>query len=102
MIAFIKATGTRGRRLRLAGVSICNRTAAGQADVECQANEVRNKKSRRRMFLYLCNSYLFIYSISFNVIQPMWLCRQSQTHKIADMSKRKKQANKQKEAKQHT
>jgi hypothetical protein len=24
--------------------------------------------------------YLFIYSISFNVIQPMWLCRQIQTH----------------------
>jgi hypothetical protein len=29
-----EATGTRGRRLRLAGVSICNRTAAGQPDVE--------------------------------------------------------------------
>jgi hypothetical protein len=27
-------TGTRGRRLRLAGVSVCNRTAAGQPDVE--------------------------------------------------------------------
>jgi hypothetical protein len=26
--------GTRGRRLRLAGVSVCNRTAAGQPDVE--------------------------------------------------------------------
>jgi hypothetical protein len=45
---------------------------------------------------------LFIYSISFNVIQPMWLCRQIQTHKIADMSDRKKQANKQKKTKQHT
>jgi hypothetical protein len=28
---------------------------------------------------------LFIYFISFNVFQPMWLCRQNQTHKIADM-----------------
>jgi hypothetical protein len=31
---YFEATGTRGRRLRLAGVSICNRTAAGQPDVE--------------------------------------------------------------------
>jgi hypothetical protein len=46
--------------------------------------------------------YLFIYFISFNVIQPMWLCRQIQTHKIADMSERRKQANKQKKTKQHT
>jgi hypothetical protein len=38
---------------------------------------------------------LIIYSISFNVIQPMWLCRQIQTHEIADMSKCRKQANKQ-------
>jgi hypothetical protein len=45
---------------------------------------------------------LFIYFISFNVIQPMWLCRQIQTHKIADMSERRKQANKQKKTKQHT
>jgi hypothetical protein len=47
-------------------------------------------------------SYLFIYFISFNVIQPMWLCRQILTHKIADMSERRKQANKQKKTKQHT
>jgi uncharacterized membrane protein len=47
--------------------------------------------------------YLFIiYVISFNVIQPMWLCRQIQTHKIADISERRKQANKQKKTKQHT
>jgi hypothetical protein len=46
--------------------------------------------------------YLFIYFISFNVIQPMWLCRQIQTHKIADMSERRKKANKQKKTKQHT
>jgi hypothetical protein len=46
--------------------------------------------------------YLFIYFISFNVIQPMWLCRQILTHKIADMSERRKQANKQKKTKQHT
>jgi uncharacterized membrane protein len=46
--------------------------------------------------------YLFIYSISFNVIQPMWLGRQILTHKIADMSERRKQANKQKKTKQHT
>jgi uncharacterized membrane protein len=45
--------------------------------------------------------YLFIYSISFNVIQPRWLCRQIQTHKIADMSERRKKANKQKKTKQH-
>jgi hypothetical protein len=45
--------------------------------------------------------YLFIYSISFNDIQPMWLCRKIQTHKIADMSERRKQANKQKKTKQH-
>jgi hypothetical protein len=32
----------------------------------------------------------------------MWLCRQIQTHKIADMSERRKQANKQKKTKQHT
>jgi hypothetical protein len=34
----------------------------------------------------------------------MWLCRQIQTHKIADvsdMSERRKQANKQKKTKQH-
>jgi hypothetical protein len=31
---YFEATGTRGRRLRLAGMSICNRTAAGQPDVE--------------------------------------------------------------------
>jgi hypothetical protein len=31
---YFEATGTRGRRLRLAGVLICNRTAAGQPDVE--------------------------------------------------------------------
>jgi hypothetical protein len=31
---YFEATGTRGRRLRLAGVSICNRTAASQLDVE--------------------------------------------------------------------
>jgi hypothetical protein len=31
----------------------------------------------------------------------MWLCGQIQTHKIADMSKRRKQANKQKKIKQH-
>jgi hypothetical protein len=31
---YFEATGARGRRLRLAGVSICNRTAAGQPDVE--------------------------------------------------------------------
>jgi hypothetical protein len=49
-----------------------------------------------------CNHYLFIYFISFNVIQPMWLCRQILTHKIADMSERRKQANKQKKTKQHT
>jgi uncharacterized membrane protein len=46
--------------------------------------------------------YLFIYFFSFNVIQPMWLCRQILTHKIADMSERRKQANKQKKTKQHT
>jgi hypothetical protein len=46
--------------------------------------------------------YLFIYFISFNVIQPMWLCRQILTHKIADMSERSKQANKQRKTKQHT
>jgi hypothetical protein len=45
---------------------------------------------------------LFIDFISFNVIQPMWLCRQILTHKIADMSERRKQANKQKKTKQHT
>jgi hypothetical protein len=45
---------------------------------------------------------LFIYFISFNVIQPMWLCRQILRHKIADMSERRKQANKQKKTKQHT
>jgi hypothetical protein len=39
---------------------------------------------------------LSIHSISFNVIQPMWLCRQIPTHKIADMPKRRNQANKQK------
>jgi hypothetical protein len=53
----------------------------------------RNKNRRRRM------PDLFIYSISFNVIQPMWLCRQIPKHKIADMSKRRNQANK---TKQHT
>jgi uncharacterized coiled-coil DUF342 family protein len=47
-------------------------------------------------------AYLFIYFISFNVIQPMWLCRQILKHKIADMSERRKQANKQKKTKQHT
>jgi hypothetical protein len=47
-------------------------------------------------------TYLFIYFISFNVIQPMWLCRQILTHKIADMSERRKQANQQKKPKQHT
>jgi hypothetical protein len=31
---YFEATGARGRRLRLAGLSICNRTAAGQSDVE--------------------------------------------------------------------
>jgi hypothetical protein len=31
---YFEATGTRGRRLRLAGVSICNRTAAVQPDAE--------------------------------------------------------------------
>jgi hypothetical protein len=31
---YFEVTSTRGRRLRLAGVSICNRTAAGQPDVE--------------------------------------------------------------------
>jgi hypothetical protein len=31
---YSEVTSTRGRRLRLAGVSICNRTAAGQPDVE--------------------------------------------------------------------
>jgi hypothetical protein len=31
---YFEATSTRGRRLRLAGVSICNRTVAGQPDVE--------------------------------------------------------------------
>jgi hypothetical protein len=46
--------------------------------------------------------YLFIYFISFNVIQPMWLCRQILTHKIADMSERRKQAKKQKKTKKHT
>jgi hypothetical protein len=45
--------------------------------------------------------YLFIYSISFNVIQPMWLHRQIQTHQIADLPKRRKQANRQKKIKQH-
>jgi uncharacterized membrane protein len=50
----------------------------------------------------LSRVYLFIYFISFNVIQPMWLCRQIQTHKIADMSERRKQANKQMKTKQHT
>jgi hypothetical protein len=38
--------------------------------------------------------YLFIYSISFNVIQPMWLYRQIPKHKITDMSKQRNQANK--------
>jgi hypothetical protein len=33
---YFEATGTRGRRLRLAGVSICNRTAAGQPDVSAE------------------------------------------------------------------
>jgi hypothetical protein len=42
-----------------------------------------NKGYRGRIF------YLFIYSMSFNVIQPMWLCRNIPTHKIADMSKRR-------------
>jgi hypothetical protein len=32
----------------------------------------------------------------------MWLCRQIQSHKIADMSERSQQANKQKPTKQHT
>jgi hypothetical protein len=32
----------------------------------------------------------------------MWLFRQIQIHKIADMSERRKQANKQKKTKQHT
>jgi hypothetical protein len=31
---YSEVTGTRGRRLRLAGLSVCNRTAAGQPDVE--------------------------------------------------------------------
>jgi hypothetical protein len=31
---YLEATGTRGRRLRLAGVSICNCTATSQPDVE--------------------------------------------------------------------
>jgi hypothetical protein len=52
--------------------------------------------------LVTCCAYLFIYFISFNVIQPMWLCRQILTHTIADMSERRKQANKQKKTKQHT
>jgi hypothetical protein len=49
----------------------------------------------KSVFIYL----FIIYSISFNVIQPMWLCRQIQTHKIADMSERRKQANTQKKTK---
>jgi hypothetical protein len=32
----------------------------------------------------------------------MWVCKQIQTHKKADMSKRRKQANKQRKTKQHT
>jgi hypothetical protein len=39
--------------------------------------------------------YLFIYSISFNVIQPMWLCGQIEKHNITDMSKHRNQTNKQ-------
>jgi hypothetical protein len=31
---YSEVTGTRGRRLRLVGVLVCNRTAAGQPDVE--------------------------------------------------------------------
>jgi hypothetical protein len=46
--------------------------------------------------------FIYLFFISFNVIQPIWLCRQIQTHKIADLSERRKQANKQKKAKQHT
>jgi hypothetical protein len=38
---------------------------------------------------------LIIYSISFNVIQPMLVCRQIPKHKIAGKSKRRNQPNKQ-------
>jgi hypothetical protein len=31
---YSEVTGTKGRRLRLAGVSVCNCTAAGQPDIE--------------------------------------------------------------------
>jgi hypothetical protein len=68
-------------------------------------NRISRTIAQIRTGHWLCAPYLFyllIYSISFNVIQPMWLCRQIQTHKIADMSERRKQANKQKKTKQHT
>jgi hypothetical protein len=38
---------------------------------------------------------IFIYSILFKAIQPIWDCRQIPKHKITDMSKRRNQANKQ-------
>jgi hypothetical protein len=45
---YFEAIGTRGRRLRLAGVSICNHTAA---------KEVRNKKTRRLIYLIHLTSF---------------------------------------------
>jgi hypothetical protein len=50
-----------------------------------------------RLSRMLCNFYecygyaivVLIHSISFNVIQPMWLCRQIPKYNIADMLKLK-------------
>jgi hypothetical protein len=39
--------------------------------------------------------HIFIYSISFYLIHPMWQCRQILKHKIADMSTQRNQANEQ-------
>jgi hypothetical protein len=63
-----------------------------------QEQNASGQQSLRRKVTFL---FIFIF-ISFNVIQPVWLYRQIQTHKIADMSERRKQANKQKKTKQHT
>jgi hypothetical protein len=49
----------------------------------------------------LWSIYLFIYSISFNVIQPMWICRQIPKQKIGDILKCRNQTNKQNKTQEH-
>jgi hypothetical protein len=96
--------------IRIAGkshqVEICVREGLDSPCHLCNEwGHTQNKCTKTDPTCGICaekHAYLFIYFISFNVIQPMWLCRQILTHKIADMSERRKQANKQNKTKQHT